>query len=82
MACRKISSKTRFLKYLIDKELPKNTVRLTFYNEELMSTKKKIFALSNVVDESDGIYIDFLNYIIFMASSAQRNFGLSTLHES
>lgn len=53
-----------FLKYSIDKELPKNLVRLTANDEELMATKEKIFALPNVVDESDGPYLDFLEHII------------------
>lgn len=53
-----------FLKYSIDKELPKNMVRLVSSSEDLMMTKEKIFALPNIIDESDGPYVDFLDHII------------------
>ncbi len=53
-----------FLKYTIEKELPKNMVRLISSNEGLMDMKEKIFALPNVIDESDGPYVDFLDHII------------------
>lgn len=53
-----------FLKFSIEKELPKNMVRLVISDDELMSTKEKLFALPNIIDESDGPYIDFLDHII------------------
>ncbi|MDE6432290.1 MAG: hypothetical protein K2L13_02740 [Opitutales bacterium] len=53
-----------FIAYSIEKELPKNMVRLVVCNEELLSTKDKVFALPNAIDESDGPYVDFLDHII------------------
>ncbi|MDR2721166.1 MAG: hypothetical protein LBB15_02665 [Puniceicoccales bacterium] len=52
-----------FFKFSIEKDLPKNTVKLVASDEELMSAKDKIFAMPNVVDEGDGPYIDFLDHI-------------------
>lgn len=53
-----------FLKYSIDKELPKNMVRLASCREDLLNAKDKIFAMPNIVDDIDGPYMDFLDHII------------------
>ncbi|MDR3273838.1 MAG: hypothetical protein LBS87_00685 [Puniceicoccales bacterium] len=53
-----------FFKFSIEKELPKSMVRLVASDEELMSPKDKIFAMPNLIDESDGPYVDFIDHII------------------
>jgi hypothetical protein len=53
-----------FFKFSIGKELPKNMVRLVASDEELMSTKDKIFAMPHTIDGSDGPYADFIDHII------------------
>jgi hypothetical protein len=55
-----------FFKFSIEKELPKGLVRLVASDEELMSTKDKIFAMPHTLDEGDGPYIDFIDHIIFV----------------
>ncbi|MDR0679708.1 MAG: hypothetical protein LBF42_01575 [Puniceicoccales bacterium] len=54
-----------FFKFSIEKELPKNMVRLISSDEELMSTKDKVFAMPNSIDESEGPYVDFIDHIIW-----------------
>jgi hypothetical protein len=53
-----------FFKFSIEKELPRNMVRLVASNEELMSTKDKIFAMPHTIDGNDGPYADFIDHII------------------
>jgi hypothetical protein len=53
-----------FFKFSIEKELPKSMVRLIASDEEVMSSKDKIFAMPNLIDENDGPYIDFIDHII------------------
>jgi hypothetical protein len=53
-----------FFKFSIEKELPKNMVRLVASDEELMFTKDKIFAMPHTLDEGDGPYVDFIDHII------------------
>jgi hypothetical protein len=53
-----------FIKFSVEKEMPKSMVRLVATEEELMAAKDKIFAMPNAMDDGDGPYSDFIDHIM------------------
>lgn len=54
-----------FFKFDIDKQLPgENMIRLIRVTEDLSSCSRPLFALPNVIDDTDGPYAEFIDHII------------------
>jgi hypothetical protein len=53
-----------FLTFSIEKEMSKGMVKLVATEEEVMSSREKLFAMPNMVDDRDGPYVDFIDHII------------------
>lgn len=54
-----------FFMFDIDKKMPgENMIRLTRANDDIATCSRPLFALPNVINDSDGPYADFLDSII------------------
>ncbi|MCC5022815.1 MAG: hypothetical protein J6386_08485 [Candidatus Synoicihabitans palmerolidicus] len=52
-----------FIPFRIDKDLGDGRVRLKRVKESLFDSEDKLFALSDIVDDENGPYVDLLDYI-------------------
>ncbi|MDR1402032.1 MAG: hypothetical protein LBI81_03725 [Puniceicoccales bacterium] len=55
-----------FVPYAIEKEMPKEMLKLTETKDDIFNSREHIFCLPNITGEHEGPFIDFLDHIIVL----------------